>query len=44
MRGTEKPGALFAEAFNDAEEFLVVNFVVDFGRGKLARVEGDGMK
>lgn len=44
MWGPEKPGTMFTKAFDDAEEFLVMNFIVDFGRGKLAGVEGDRME
>jgi len=32
-----------AEGFEDGEEFLVVNIVVEFGQVEGARVEGDWM-
>ena len=39
----DKPGTHGTKRIDDREEFFVVNFVVDFGRGKLTRMKGDRM-
>ena len=39
-RGDE-PGTHGAERINDREKFFIVNFVVDFGRGKFGRMKSN---
>jgi hypothetical protein len=41
---SQKPGMHVTERFNDGEEFLVMDILVDFMGGKFVRIEGNRME